>query len=72
MMTKPSLDELLKKVDSPYTLVILSARRARQLNEGRPALIESPNEAEKPVSRALEEIAADQIQYRKPEKYRMK
>lgn len=72
MMTKPSLDELLKKVDSPYTLVILAAKRARQLNEGKKPLIGDNPESNKPVSRALEEIAADKIKYRKPEKYCIK
>ncbi|AZR72974.1 DNA-directed RNA polymerase subunit omega [Anoxybacter fermentans] len=59
MMVKPSLDDLLKKVDSPYTLAIAAARRARMLNEGAEPLLEY--EGKKPVSHALEEIYAGKI-----------
>ena len=31
-MIEPKIDELLEHVDSKYTLVILAARRARQIN----------------------------------------
>lgn len=34
LITFPSIDQLMEKADSPYTLVILAARRARQLNMG--------------------------------------
>ncbi len=59
MVVKPSLDDLLKKVDSAYTLAIASARRARMLNEGGKPLLKV--EGNKPVSHALEEIVADKI-----------
>lgn len=59
MVVKPSLDDLLYKVDSAYTLAIASARRARMLNEGSKLLLEP--EGNKPVSHALEEIYADKI-----------
>jgi DNA-directed RNA polymerase subunit omega len=31
-MIEPKIDDLLARVDSKYTLVILAARRARQIN----------------------------------------
>ncbi len=33
-MLYPSIDKLMSKADSKYTLVILAAKRARQLLEG--------------------------------------
>ena len=33
-MINPSLDILVKKVDSKYTLVVLAAKRARELMDG--------------------------------------
>ena len=33
MVIKPEIDLLLEKVDSKYTLCIISARRARQIND---------------------------------------
>lgn len=45
MMCYPSIDSLIKKVDSKYTLVTLAAQRARELTDGQPALI--PNAADK-------------------------
>lgn len=59
MMVKPSLDDLLHKVESPYSLVIAAARRARMLNEGAKPLI--GYHGSKPVSHALEEIHQDKI-----------
>ncbi|GAW30115.1 DNA-directed RNA polymerase subunit omega [Carboxydocella sp. ULO1] len=56
-MNKPSLDILLKKVDSRYTLVVAAAKRARMLT------YPESSAGTKPVSRALEEIAADRLQY---------
>lgn len=60
MMVKPSLDELLDKVESPYSLVIAAARRARMLNEGAKPLMDGYL-GTKPVSHALEEIYEDKI-----------
>ena len=56
-MVDPSIDYLAEKVDSKYTLVILAAKRARELT--KPA-IHAP---EKEVSSALKEIANDVITY---------
>lgn len=54
MMCFPSIDNLVKKVDSKYTLVTLAALRARELTDGQPALI-SGTSNKKPVTVALEE-----------------
>lgn len=64
MIIYPSMEKLMKKVDSPYTLVILAARRARQLNLGDEGLMDKYKTA-KPVSRSLEEVATEKISYRK-------
>ena len=37
MMLKPSIDTLLDKVPSKYSLVILEAKRAHELEAGAPA-----------------------------------
>ena len=58
-MLYPSINELKKKVDSRYTLVILAAKRARDILSGKPILTEAA--AEKPVSIAANEIAEDLI-----------
>ncbi len=34
MMVKPTVSELLKKVDNKYELVSITAKRARQLSNG--------------------------------------
>lgn len=58
-MLKPSIDSLLDKVDSKYTLVLAAARRARNIqNSGGPKTGEK-----KPVTTALEEILNDQLEY---------
>jgi DNA-directed RNA polymerase subunit omega len=77
-MIEPKIDDLLAAVDDKYTLVILAAKRAREINayysqlgEGRaefiPPLIESGGLTNKPLSIALEEIAEGKIDYERPE-----
>lgn len=61
-MLYPSINEIREKVDSKYTLVILAAKRSRDIIEGMPKLTEV--EVEKPVSIAANEIAEDLITYR--------
>lgn len=56
-MVDPSIDYLAEKVDSKYTLVILAAKRARELTVG------NQNMPHKEVSTALREIADDVITY---------
>ena len=65
-MLYPSINEIRKKADSRYTLVILAAKRARDIVDGKPILTEVDND--KPVSIAAHEIAEDLITYkRQPE-----
>jgi DNA-directed RNA polymerase subunit omega len=57
-MLYPSIDELMKKVDSKYSLVVAAAKRARMLRDGANSQLESPK-SHKPVGVALEEIYHD-------------
>ena len=59
MLLYPSINTLRDKTDSRYSLVILTAKRARDLIEGKPALTDEVSE--RPVSQAAKEIAADLI-----------
>lgn len=61
-MLYPSINKIRTKVDSRYTLVILAAKRARDIIEGMPKLTEA--DVDKPVSIAANEIAEDLITYR--------
>ncbi|MGB4592711.1 MAG: DNA-directed RNA polymerase subunit omega [Coriobacteriia bacterium] len=74
MVIKPEIDLLVSKVDSKYTLCIVSARRARQINDmihgvRDQALLtmQAPQIAQitstKPLTLALEEIASGDIGY---------
>ena len=65
-MLYPSINELRKKVDSKYTLVVLAAKRARDIIDGKPLLYEEGDE-EKPVSTAANEIGRDYITYQREE-----
>ncbi len=60
-MIYPSIDDLLKMVDSKYTLVISAAKRGRQLRNGSRKTIET--EYRKDVTTALHEIEAGNIEY---------
>ncbi|MDR3592386.1 MAG: DNA-directed RNA polymerase subunit omega [Negativicutes bacterium] len=60
-MIHPSLDILVKKVDSKYTLVVFAAKRAREIMNGDAPLVDS--KSNKPVTIALEEIAQGKIVY---------
>ena len=73
-MIEPKIDELLDHVDSRYTLVILAAKRAREINsyysqlgEGRgenlPPLVETGDLRSKPLAIALQEIAEGKVAF---------
>jgi DNA-directed RNA polymerase subunit omega len=75
-MINPPIEEIIDKVDSKFTLVALSAKRGRQVNsyynqlgEGLGAIVppQVTSVSRKPLSIALEEIAADKITYVRPE-----
>lgn len=59
-MVDPSIDRLAEKVDSKYTLVILAAKRAREITDP------SINAEEKEVSTAFKEIYKDEVTYERP------
>lgn len=64
-MLNPSINKLLDKVDSRYTLVMLVSKRARQIVEG-----DKPKTnviSTKPVTLALFEVSEDKISYTRPE-----
>lgn len=78
MIDEPRIDDLLAQVDSKYSLVILAAKRAREINsyysqlgEGRgefvPPLVETGGLRSKPLSIALDEIAEAKVTYERPE-----
>ena len=69
-MMNPTIEDLLSKVDSKFTLVSLGATRARQINQyynnlgeglGRMIPPQVTSVARKPLSIAFEEIAVDKI-----------
>ncbi len=60
IMLEPSIDELQEKINSKYTLVTISAQRARQLKDEEKLLIENPKSL-KFVGMALEEIYHDKL-----------
>ena len=61
-MVTPPTDELLTKVDSRYGVVVLAAKRARQILEGDPIKSERARPT-KNVTNAFEEIAEGKISY---------
>jgi DNA-directed RNA polymerase subunit omega len=72
---EPKVETLLKDVDSKYTLVILAAKRSRQINsyfsqlgEGvaeftPPQIPMSPDQAPKALSIAMQEISEGLVSY---------
>jgi DNA-directed RNA polymerase subunit omega len=59
-MIYPQLDELLKHADNTYTLVIIAAKRARQIIKEGHTNDERPT---KVVTNALEEIVNGKIKF---------
>lgn len=77
MIIYPKIETLSEKVDNRYTLVVLAARRARQINsyysqlgEGIrdfvPPQISRLGENAKALSVALEEVAEGKFHYVRP------
>ncbi|MFA9557401.1 DNA-directed RNA polymerase subunit omega [Evansella sp. AB-rgal1] len=67
-MLNPSIDSLMTKINSKYTLVTVSAHRARQLRE-KPDLYEKTAKSKSVnyVGMALEEIEAEKITFNRRE-----
>ena len=55
MMVKPTVKELLTKIDNRFELVVVTAKRARQIADGAEVLTDVDEEA--PVTLAANEIA---------------
>jgi len=75
-MMDPPIEELLNKVDSKFTLVTMAAKRGRQINsyfnqlgEGLGTIVppQVASVSRKPLSIALEEIAASKIIFVRPQ-----
>ena len=64
-MLYPSVNEIRKKADSRYTVVILAAKRARDIIDGKPILTDAEND--RPVSLAAHESPEDLITYKREE-----
>jgi len=69
-MMEPPIEQLLRRVDSKFTLVSLAAKRARQINsyfnqlgEGLGAIVppQVTSVSRKSLSIALEEVVSDKI-----------
>lgn len=76
-MIEPKIEDLLEKVDNQYTLVVLGARRARQIIDYHAKLGAGLDEKPlpplldtvyglKPLTISLREIAEDKIGYERP------
>ena len=59
MMVKPTVNELLEKVDDRYRLVVVTSKRARQLAEGAEPLTDKHEESY--VTLAAQEIAEGKV-----------
>jgi DNA-directed RNA polymerase subunit omega len=59
----PSINLIREKADSRYTLVILAAKRARYMIDGKAVLTDA--ETDRPVSIAANESAEDLITYQR-------
>lgn len=55
------IEEILDKADSKYRLVILAAKRSKQINRGAPPLVQA--RSVKPTYIALEELAAGAVDF---------
>ena len=61
---KPSINEVLAKIDNRYYLVGTVAKRAREIVDGSETYVDSKVNKGKPVMLATEEIAEGKVTYR--------
>jgi DNA-directed RNA polymerase subunit omega len=64
-MAFPPLERALEKISNRYLLVVLAAKRSRQLNRGAPAQVEVKRK--KWTTVALDEVSEGKIQQKRPE-----
>ena len=62
-MTNPNILQLLEKADCRYALVVELSKRARQLADGVPPLIDAKDKENMPVSIAVDEVNRGLITY---------
>jgi DNA-directed RNA polymerase subunit omega len=60
-MAQVPIEDLMEHVDSKYRLVIVAAKRAKQLNRGASPLVQV--RSVKPTYQALEEVATGKLAY---------
>jgi DNA-directed RNA polymerase subunit omega len=65
MMSFPPLEKALEQISNRYVLVVLAAKRSRQLNRGAQPQVDTKRR--KWTSVALEEVIAGKIQPKKAE-----
>ncbi|ASV66004.1 DNA-directed RNA polymerase subunit omega [Cytobacillus sp. FSL W7-1323] len=63
-MLNPSIDSLMTKIDSKYSLVSVAAKRARKLQNNEEQYRLEKYVSHKNVGKALEEINANELFYR--------
>ncbi len=68
-MLKPSIDSLLDEVDSKFTLVLVAARRARNIQANGQGL---KSGEKKPVTMALDELLKDELEYERTKNWELK
>lgn len=62
-MARVTVEDCLEHEENRFALVILAARRTRQIIKGAPALVYSRN---KPIVTALREIADKRVYFARP------
>ncbi len=60
-MARVTIEDCLDNVDNRFALVMLAAKRARQLENGTDSLVEAPKN--KSAVKALREIAAGKVAF---------
>ncbi len=62
-MARVTVEDCLEKEDNRFALVVLAAKRARELMKGEPALVNSKNKAS---VISLREIAKGKVHWHRP------
>ncbi|GAA6113168.1 MAG: DNA-directed RNA polymerase subunit omega [Apilactobacillus sp.] len=67
MLLYPSVDKLLERVDSRYSLIMLASKRAHDIDAGSPLLLDE-YKSRKTVGKAFEEIADGKVELTRDKK----
>ena len=68
-MLQPPLNQLTSKINSKYLIATTAAKRAREIDEKPESAVLTKYISEKPVGKALEEIADGKIEPVVPKEY---